>query len=410
MNPYKSVVTRHRQFLAVCLVFWSGTVSAELPTLEEIYQTLELQPTAAMTSELKPILADYSKRKHHKALAVAISPEDYSIGYGYKAPSEIGASQTAMSHCEKFRQENNNGGQCEILLSGERLVLPGFALKRPISADSNAMAWRVEGPNSVLYLVGTLHVLKPSLLPLPPVFDQMFQNADQVVFEVNPFLMTDPERIAEMQQLLRVDAKEQKAAYDRETKKVVKRYTKSQGIPTDAAYTVLPVINAIQVSQLQMSALGYSSNTGVEMHYARQASVFGKAVLELETQAAAMLPMISLPMNAQLLMLRETINQLDTLPDMLELLIQTWLRGDAEVFYQESARSISVHPQLASLSNALLDQRNQQWLDQIEDLLEQPKSSVVMVGAAHMGGKNGLLALLRARGFEPEQQKWGTAN
>jgi uncharacterized protein YbaP (TraB family) len=53
-----------------------------------------------------------------------------------------------------------------------------------------------------------------------------------------------------------------------------------------------------------------------------------------------------------------------------------------------------------SLAERLLDARNRNWIPKIEGYLRSGQTFFVVVGAAHMGGPNGVLTLLRARGYK----------
>jgi uncharacterized protein YbaP (TraB family) len=379
-------------------------------SLEEIYAILGVTPNDTVSKDLQKVYKKYSRLKRHKALALVISPNNYALGYSYKARSELGASQTAMAQCEKQRTDTNIDGSCEILLLGEQLVLPGRILRQDVKPDTAAMAWRLESPNGPLYLIGTVHVLKPSLLPLPAVFDQILNEVDSIALEVNPVLMSDPGRVDELRALMRVDPKQQKKLYDKSTKKLLKRYAKNNGIAASTAYTAPIVINALQASQLKMAALGYSFNTGVEMHYVREASKFGKVIIELEKPTASMATLLTLPVESQLSMLRESILQLDNTPAFVSKLIISWLTGDTETVYSESFRSIALKGEFEHIAVQMLDDRNLLWMDKIDALIAAPETSVIMVGAAHFGGEKGLLALLIQRGLNPVQLTWDGAN
>ena len=52
----------------------------------------------------------------------------------------------------------------------------------------------------------------------------------------------------------------------------------------------------------------------------------------------------------------------------------------------------------------LLGDRNRAWLPQVEALLSRPRPAFVLVGAAHLVGADGLLAMLKAKGYSVEQQ------
>ncbi|NQV65241.1 MAG: TraB/GumN family protein [SAR86 cluster bacterium] len=405
------VLNHTRVLLVVFMLYLPATAMAELLTLEDIYEKLEVEPTGDMAVELAIHYKKYAKYRKSKALALAFSANGYSIGYSHKASSELGASQLALSSCEKWRVDSGVGGQCEIVLLGDELVSPGAIIKRKVNEATPAMVWRVEGTGGALYLVGTIHALKPTLLPLPAVFDQVFAQSEIIAFEMNPILATDPVRLHAVQTLMAVDPKQQKSLYDKTTRKPLKGFAKNYDLRVASAYTVPAVVNAMQVSQLKMAALGYTVNTGVEMYYAREASKAGKAIVELEGPTDAWAPLVNLPMETQLLMLRETILQLETLPAQLDMLITSWLFGDAEQLYAETIKSMSLSaqtdPDLMAVALEILDKRNQRWMEKIDGMLQAPKSSVVMAGAAHFGGENGLLALLRKQGLNPVQLTWG---
>jgi hypothetical protein len=56
------------------------------------------------------------------------------------------------------------------------------------------------------------------------------------------------------------------------------------------------------------------------------------------------------------------------------------------------------------LYQRLLVERNRNWIPKIEALFARPRPAFVVVGAAHLVGPDGLIALLRAKGYTVEQQ------
>jgi hypothetical protein len=56
------------------------------------------------------------------------------------------------------------------------------------------------------------------------------------------------------------------------------------------------------------------------------------------------------------------------------------------------------------LYRRLLVDRNQNWMPQIEAMIENNDRPMIVVGAGHMPGSDGLIALLEARGYTVEQR------
>ena len=81
-------------------------------------------------------------------------------------------------------------------------------------------------------------------------------------------------------------------------------------------------------------------------------------------------------------------------------MVSAWRRGDVEMLNRILREPFQDFP---SLARRLIDMRNQNWLPKIDGYLRSGQTYFVVVGAGHMGGPNGLLALLKARGCQFEQ-------
>ncbi|MCP4624280.1 MAG: TraB/GumN family protein [bacterium] len=55
------------------------------------------------------------------------------------------------------------------------------------------------------------------------------------------------------------------------------------------------------------------------------------------------------------------------------------------------------------MEDRLLTRHNKAWLPQIEKMLKEPKIAMVVVGAGHLTGPNGLVELLKQKGFKMKQ-------
>ena len=81
-------------------------------------------------------------------------------------------------------------------------------------------------------------------------------------------------------------------------------------------------------------------------------------------------------------------------------MISAWRHGDAEALHRILIDSFQDFP---SFARRLIDVRNQNWLPKIDRFLRSGETYFIVVGTGHMGGPNGLLALLKARGCKLEQ-------
>ena len=85
----------------------------------------------------------------------------------------------------------------------------------------------------------------------------------------------------------------------------------------------------------------------------------------------------------------------------MDEMIQAWRVGDnAKLSEMFVADMLNEAPELY---DSLLRQRNMNWLPQIELMLRDSDTEFVLIGAAHLVGSDGLLDLLRARGYQVRQ-------
>ncbi|MEM7003777.1 MAG: TraB/GumN family protein [Pseudomonadota bacterium] len=377
-------------------------------TAEEVEAGAGVPWTDKFRANFASTLKQYNKNKSHKAIAVALSADNrnVAVGLSWEGQSQAAAAQIALQYCEQDRQTTSIQAPCEIVIANQTVVPLGKTFYQQHGDAPPSNAWLIEGGTAPFHLIGTIHVLKPTMFPLPAVYDQVFDQAEQVALEVNPILMSEPTRASAMQQAVTMDPKVGKQSMPRAVRRSLRTYLKSQGARVDNFYGLKPVITSLQLTQLSTVALGYSGNAGFDLHYARRASAEGKAIIELEDPIAAMRVMTDLPMQQQYLLLDDTLEQIDQSGPIFEQLLRLWMAADMEGLYQSSTDIVARAPELETFMTEFLDGRNKRMLATILPLLEGDKATVAMAGAAHLGGPAGLIPLLRQAGYNPVQLTW----
>ena len=82
-------------------------------------------------------------------------------------------------------------------------------------------------------------------------------------------------------------------------------------------------------------------------------------------------------------------------------MINAWKSGDSDKLASMVKIEFEGYPEVYA---KMLAERNQKWVEQIEDLSGQAGNSLVVVGAAHFVGDDSILELLKRNGFEVEQR------
>jgi uncharacterized protein YbaP (TraB family) len=81
-------------------------------------------------------------------------------------------------------------------------------------------------------------------------------------------------------------------------------------------------------------------------------------------------------------------------------LIEAWRAGDAATVERIVLADLKPEPQLYQ---RLLAGRNRNWMPTIDALLLRKGHALIVVGAAHLVGADGLIAMLKAKGYTVEQ-------
>jgi len=158
-----------------------------------------------------------------------------------------------------------------------------------------------------------------------------------------------------------------------------------------------------QIEFINLSSLGYNVSNGVDISYARQASIEGKPIVEVESFAVALAAFTDWPITTQMKMLDLALQEKATGHKDLEQLIDHWLQGEIHLLYALARKDLDRDPALKQIADRLYDERNLGMLEQIEIHLTQHIVTTVMVGAGHLGGPKGLIALLTEKDYLVQQ-------
>jgi uncharacterized protein YbaP (TraB family) len=278
----------------------------------------------------------------------------------------------------------------------------------PHSASAQAPAtkhflWKVQsGSGGVLYLAGSIHALGADVYPLDPVYQRAFDASDTLVEEID---------LAEAEDLTALPALMAKGMYTdgRTFDSVVSKDTAARvaarlGSMPGLAQLLGPMkpwVVTLILTALQVQQAGLDPSLGLDKHFFDMATMAGKTVVGLETAASQIDLFDRMSDAAQEQMLRSTLDDLNAGDAELRDTISAWKRGDAKAL---ETILLGGFRDLPGAYDTLIVQRNRNWIPRIETCLMASKPCMVVVGAAHLVGPDGLLTLLARKGYRIEQQ------
>jgi hypothetical protein len=277
------------------------------------------------------------------------------------------------------------------------LIVLAAALGCALTPASAASVWKVTSTSGgTLYLGGSIHALRKSDYPLPKEYNRALDASATIAMEVDEkAVMQSSESIAKAGEFPRGDSL--KNHVDPRTYAYLKRLLGLLEIPPEKFSRYRPWYLALLLEA--PSVHGRSDKLGVEQYLIGRAHASHKPIIGLETarEHAEVFSGLS-DRQGEAYLLLEFIPQSEGVSNAQ--IMKAWRNGDADTVAREFHEAFHDFP---SLAERLLDNRNRNWIPRIEAYMRNPKVCFVVVGDAHLGGPNGLLAMLKARGCTIEQ-------
>lgn len=266
------------------------------------------------------------------------------------------------------------------------------------AAQADSSVWAVKSGTNTVYLGGTVHLLRPGDYPLPPEFEQAYSESSAVYFETDINSMNDLSVQAQMlQQLTYTDERTLKSVLNDEAYNALTEYTEALGLPLMMLEKFKPgmIISTLQV--LDFQRLGFTPQ-GVDMHFNTRARADGKTIGQFETIQEQIGFLASMGEGDESEFILLSLKDLENTDNLMNDMIAAWRAGDSEQLSKLFVDDMK--QQAPALYQSLLVSRNLDWLPDIEAMLRDSDTEFVLVGAAHLVGEEGLVALLAAKGYE----------
>ena len=285
---------------------------------------------------------------------------------------------------------------CAALLA---TLVASSAAARP-AAERHAL-WEIHGAKNTVYLLGSIHLLQPQDSSLPAEMLDAYRNADALLMELDPDDLDAGVAAPDVVQLMVLPAGQTlDGVIGARLYSLVQRHAAAIGLGRDGLKYAQPwyAANVIDLSYLIKS--GFDPAAGVERQFARLAGRDSKPIYALETAGQQLGYFAAMPLGQQRDLLRDTLRDLPSSLRDASATVRAWKRGDVGALERDLRRSSRQSPDLQPM---LVDERNRKWLPQILDLLDDERNYLVVVGALHIVGREGLLKLLKEHGYSASQ-------
>lgn len=261
--------------------------------------------------------------------------------------------------------------------------------------------WKVSKGDYNFFLAGTMHVLKAEDYPLPAAFDVAYQQVDTIFVETDTGRvdMDDFQKKLQKKSQYEQDQNLFSLLNDKANKALV-AYCEKRHIPVAVFSSMRVGLVVASISMAELGLMGIDQR-GVDEHYLTLARKHQKTIHSLESVDQQIRFLVDMGKGKESEFLLQSLNEINEMSKDINLLRKAWREGDTELM--NTLMIEDMQQQYPQIYNQLLRQRNLNWMPTLMALPQQNLKTMVLVGAAHIAGKDGLLVLLKEAGFSVEQ-------
>lgn len=279
-------------------------------------------------------------------------------------------------------------------------IVTGFAH----AANDRTFAWQVTSGTANVYLLGSIHFADSSFYPLRKEIEDAFNAADTLVVEldINSIGAADYNSLL-LQKGVYSDGTTIRDVISEQTWLELQQHLKQLNINYDALKSYRPGMLVLTLSSLQATHMGLDPQLGIDIHFMQQAKQQAKSVVALETLEQQFDLFLDVPDGD--LLLKESLYMLDESGHMMTDLAFYWKQGDegqmSRLLFEDAVKD---YPAFSKIYDRLIYDRNRQMAVKIDAMLKQKApgkaSYFIVVGTGHLIGEQGIVNLLREKGYD----------
>lgn len=275
--------------------------------------------------------------------------------------------------------------------------------KEAESPDARHFFWKASRAGATIYLLGSIHLGTPAMYPMPAVVTSAFQASSALVVEADLTSAAPAEVAAGLLAIGQYgDGSLLQHHIEPSLWESYKNAMQSFGGRLEMVARAKPWFAAQILEIAAMQQAGFDSRLGIDLHFIQRAK-HKVPIFELESVDEQFAMLDGLPAEQQALMLEQAVKQFSQAGGIIGALLKSWKTGDAEAMEKLIVQDAESDPRNEPMLRRLIYDRNRSMAEKLLTYAKPGQACFVVVGAAHMVGDQGLVALLRRQGFDVQQ-------
>ena len=271
-----------------------------------------------------------------------------------------------------------------------------------VSPSQKGFLWKVQSKTNTAYIAGSIHAYKSELFPLPKNMEDAFDKSDVLAVEAN-INEIKPESIMTMingafyQDGSTLENHLSKENYDITLKKL-----NELNLSPELFKNTKPWFIALTLTSVELLKLGLDPEHGIDKYFLKKAEN-KKKIKELESIDYQVNLLNSFSDAEQELFLVSAFSDLELLKGEINEILKAWNQGDTKTMESFVSKSLQDDDRMLPVYEKLIFERNKNMASKIEGYLKTEEHYFVVVGAAHLVGKDGIIEILKKKGYLVEQ-------
>lgn len=265
-----------------------------------------------------------------------------------------------------------------------------------LSQKKQSLLWEVSGNglSKPSYIFGTFHIMCKDDFKLSDTLKQKIKATEQFYGELD---MDDPNMQTAMIPFMQLKDKTLKELMgEADFEKANTAFTKIAGMPLTALNNFKPMM-AMSMLMIKSTACNVQNQVQPETALMNIAKETNSPVLGLETVADQMAALDMQPLEEQVRDMKKVILNFDSAKQVFAEMTKVYLKNDVDALYS-FVKTYTNNSNSKEFEQAILNKRNKSWISPIQNAMTL-KPTFFAVGAGHLGGKEGVLNLLRKQGY-----------
>lgn len=258
--------------------------------------------------------------------------------------------------------------------------------------------WQLNVGGVTHYLQGTIHALPLRLRALPPGLLAAREQVDVIAVEALLEASTPRDLTNVVASLTETDKLGLRARVGPEWFARFEKAVRAQGLEVERFHRLRPWFAANMLSAFAELEVGHSLLNGVD-YQIFNLSRREKRIVALESDDAHRAIESGLPDAVSMEMFRHTLEELEAPDHSPDRLAELWRRNDQAGMQALAAR---VRRDSPGFYSRFIAERNAAWQPRLLKMLRSDQPHLIMAGALHMPGPQGLLAMLGRAGYRPQ--------